>query len=194
MGDEEYSITLCHGTSRHEVTVKGTMALEDLSRMIEELTDVLHTSQKIIHRGKTLSRGEASLASYGVGPGAKLMVLGKKHEPEDSATFHAVLKIEESCIKVERRLYDTMPEVEGISQGYMEARLCGEVLTRHKKQMLAVNEDFMRHLEELDSISFSETDARARQRRKTLVKKIQQLMEQCDRVQDNINQLMVKYT
>lgn len=38
------------------------------------------------------------------------------------------------------------------------------------------------------------TDARARQRRKALVKKIQQLMEQCDRVQDNINQLMVKYT
>lgn len=64
-------------------------------------------------------------------------------------------QIEESCIKVERRLYDTMPEVEGISQGYMEARLCGEALTRHKKQMLAVNEDFMRHLEELDSISFS---------------------------------------
>lgn len=64
-------------------------------------------------------------------------------------------QIEESCTKVERRLYDTMPEVEGISQGYMEARLCGEALTRHKKQMLAVNEDFMRHLEELDSISFS---------------------------------------
>lgn len=47
-----------------------------------------------------------------------------------------------------------MPEVEGISQGYMEARLCGEALTRLRKQMLAVNEDFMRHLEQLDGIPF----------------------------------------
>lgn len=64
-------------------------------------------------------------------------------------------QIEESCNKVERRLNDAVPEVEGISQGYMEPRLCGESLSRLKKQMLGVNEDFMRHLEELDSISFS---------------------------------------
>lgn len=62
---------------------------------IEELTDVLHNSQKIIHRGKTLSRTEATLASFGVGPGAKLMVLGKKHDQEDNASFQAVLKV--SC-------------------------------------------------------------------------------------------------
>lgn len=39
-----------------------------------------------------------------------------------------------------------------------------------------------------------ETDMRARQRRKALVKKIQELMEQCDRVQENVNQLMTNYT
>lgn len=36
----------------------------------------------------------------------------------------------------------------------MEARLCGEALTRLRKQLLCVNEDFMRHLEQLDSIDF----------------------------------------
>lgn len=66
-------------------------------------------------------------------------------------------QIEESCGKVERRLYDAMPEVEGISQGYVEARLCGEALTRLRKQLLGVNEDFMRHLEQLDGIPFQVT-------------------------------------
>ncbi|KAK8386856.1 hypothetical protein O3P69_017941 [Scylla paramamosain] len=195
MGDEEYSITLCHGTSRHDVLVKGTLTLEELSRTIEELTDVLHNSQKIIHRGKTLSRGEATLASCGVGPGAKLMVLGKKHEHEDnSINFKAVLKIEESCSKVERRLNDAIPEVEGISQGYMDPQLCGEALTKLRKQLLAVNEDFMRHLEQLDGIDFQETDVRARQRRKALVKRIQELMERCDREHEHINKLLLNYT
>lgn len=55
---------------------------------------MLHNSQKIIHRGKTLSRNEATLASCGVGPGAKLMVLGKKQEHDDNnASFQAVLKV-----------------------------------------------------------------------------------------------------
>lgn len=36
----------------------------------------------------------------------------------------------------------------------MEARLCGEALTRLRKQLLGVNEDFMRHLEQLDGIDF----------------------------------------
>ncbi|KAG0706854.1 BAG family molecular chaperone regulator 1 [Chionoecetes opilio] len=195
MGDEEYSITLCHGTSRHEVVVRGTMTLEDLASMIEELTNVLHNSQKIIHRGKTLSQREVTLASCGVGPGAKLMVLGRKHEHEDNnVNFQAVLKIEESCIKVERRLNDIVPDVEGISQGYVEARLCGEALTRLRKQLLCVNEDFMRHLEQLDGVNLQETDVRARQRRKALVKKIQKFMERCDQVQENIDQLMLSYT
>lgn len=36
----------------------------------------------------------------------------------------------------------------------MDPRLCGEALTKLRKQLLAVNEDFMRHLEQLDGIDF----------------------------------------
>lgn len=52
-------------------------------------------------------------------------------------------------------------------------------------------------VEHYDDASVSlnqETDVRARQHRKALVKKIQELMERCDRTHEDINQLMLNYT
>ncbi|XP_063609523.1 BAG family molecular chaperone regulator 1-like isoform X1 [Penaeus indicus] len=194
MGDAEYNILLCHGSSKYEVVVWGAMTLADLASKIEAVTHISQASQKIIFKGKNLVDPGVTLASYGIGPGAKVMVLGKKFDPEDDASYQAVAQIDNSCSAVEKKLNDLLPEVDSIANGYMEPHLCGEALGKLKKQLLGVNEEFMRLLERLDGISFEENQAPARQKRKSVVQRIQHLMERTDQVQENINHLIKSYS
>ncbi|KAK8748928.1 hypothetical protein OTU49_015601 [Cherax quadricarinatus] len=193
MGDPMYRIILCHGPNKHEILVWGAMTLGELTHKIEEVTHIPHCNQKIIFKGRNLTEYNVALATYGISSGAKIMVLGKRFDPEDDANYQAVVQIDHSCTRVERTLFDIIPQVDGISGGYLESRLCGETLGRLRKQLLAVNEEFMRLLEQLDSISFEENQTPARQKRKSVVKRIQQLMEKSDQVHENINQLRLKY-
>ncbi|XP_069177084.1 BAG family molecular chaperone regulator 1 isoform X2 [Procambarus clarkii] len=193
MGDPMYPIILCHGPNKHEILVWGAMTLGELANKIDEVTRIPHSNQKIIFKGRNLADHDITLATYGISSGTKVMVLGKKFDPEEDANFQAVVQIDHSCTRVERTLFDIIPQVDGISGGYLESRLCGETLGRLRKQLLAVNEEFMRLLEQLDSICFEETQTPARQKRKSVVKRIQQLMEKSDQLHENINQLRLKY-
>ncbi|XP_042225009.1 uncharacterized protein LOC121868431 isoform X2 [Homarus americanus] len=150
MGDQEYHILLCHGPNKYEIVVWGTMTLEELTHKIETVTHILQSNQKILFKGKNLTDCNMTLASYGVGPGMKVMVLGKKFDPEDDLNYQAVVQIDQSCTRVERTLCDIIPQVDGISGGYLESSLCGETLGRLRNRLLTVNEEFMRLLEQLD--------------------------------------------
>ncbi|XP_071528609.1 BAG family molecular chaperone regulator 1-like isoform X1 [Panulirus ornatus] len=194
MGDQEYPILLCHGPNKYEVVVWGAMTLGELTLKIEAATHIPPPSQKIIFKGRNLTDCNVTLASYGIGPGSKVMVLGKRFDPEEDANYQAIVQIEQSCSRVEKTLCDIIPQVDGISGGYLESRLCGEALCKLRKQLLGVNEEFMRLLEQLDGISFEENQTLARQKRKSVVKRIQQSMEKSDQVHENINQLRLKYT
>ncbi|KAG7167582.1 BAG family molecular chaperone regulator 1-like [Homarus americanus] len=119
MGDQEYHILLCHGPNKYEI-------------VIETVTHILQSNQKILFKGKNLTDCNMTLASYGVGPGMKVMVLGKKFDPEDDLNYQAV-------------------------------------------------------------VQDNQNQTPARQKRKSVVKRIQQLMEKSDQVHENINQLRLKY-
>ncbi|XP_064093742.1 BAG family molecular chaperone regulator 1-like [Macrobrachium nipponense] len=194
MGDEEYRILLCHGSNKYELTVCGPMTLTDLSQKIEAATGILHMSQKIIFKGKNLTEPGITLAEYGISPGSKVMVLGKKFDPSEDTDYQAVVEIENSCSRVESKLNDIIPQVNGIHNGYLDSKHCGEALGKLRKELLGVNEDFMRLLEQLDGLSFEEGQGPARQKRKSLVKKIQQLMERSDQLHEDINHLIKSYS
>ncbi|KAK7071180.1 hypothetical protein SK128_027740 [Halocaridina rubra] len=194
MGDAEYKILLCHGSNKYELTVYGNMTLNEVCQKVEAVTGILQSGQKIIFKGKNLCDVEKTLISYGINPGAKIMVLGKRFDPSDDADYQAVVTIETSCSSVERRLCEIIPQVNNINDGCIDAKTCGEALGKLRKQLLAVNEDFMRLLEQLDGLSFEASQGPARQKRKLVVQKIQQLMERSDQVHENINHLIKSYS
>lgn len=78
--------------------------------------------------------------------------------------------------------------------GLMEAQECRRELVRFRKELTSANERLMCHLEQLDAIDFQSTDYQDRQRKKIQVKKILNLMDQFDKMQENINQLMLNCT
>lgn len=127
--------------------------------------------------------------------GCTSAMLNSQHDPEDNGNLQTVMKIKDSCIKLEKHITDdVLPKVGRISLGLMEAQECRRELVRFRKELTSANERLMCHLEQLDAIDFQSTDYQDRQRKKIQVKKILNLMDQFDKMQENINQLMLNCT
>ena len=66
------------GGQKYDISVAASSTLRDLFDAVSRATDVEPKSLKIIHRGKSLSYDETSLADVRMTNGAKLMALGRK--------------------------------------------------------------------------------------------------------------------
>ena len=66
------------GGQKYAISVAASSTLRDLFEAVSRATDVEPKSLKIIHRGKSLSYDETSLADVRMTNGAKLMALGRK--------------------------------------------------------------------------------------------------------------------
>ncbi|CAL4069353.1 unnamed protein product [Meganyctiphanes norvegica] len=151
---------------------------------------IQESSQKIIFKGRNLNDMNATLMTYGIKECAKVMVLGKQSDPEDDEMYQAVMKIEQSCSSVELNQSEVIRHVESIASLAQEGkRPSREELDKLKKELLLFNEEFMRLLERLDGLSFQDNQAPAKQKRKSLVKKIQQLMDKTDALNERILQI-----
>ncbi|XP_076056462.1 BAG family molecular chaperone regulator 1-like isoform X2 [Oratosquilla oratoria] len=189
MEEQEYRILICQGSERHQVAVRQSMTVRDLSKIIEDRLSVLQSGQKIIHRGKTLTCLDDTLGSCRIYPDDKVLVLGRKFDPESDEMFQAVAKVDASVNNAEKKFVEIVSEVNGIKLGYLAPELHKEAKAKLSKRLLGVTEELMRMLEELDGLSIQEDHSAARQKRKTVVKRIQQLMDRTDQVQDNVKQL-----
>lgn len=117
------------------------------------------------------------------------------HEQEDSGSFQTVEKIKESCIKIEKHLKDdVLPKVASISSGLVEPQECMDELLRLKRVLMLADEHLMRHLEQLDTIVFEDTDFHGRLNKTLLLNRIQSVMDQFDTALVEINQLMQVYS
>lgn len=170
--------------------VSNGMTLLQLSQKIETILNIQESSQKIIFKGRQLTDINTNLISYGIKEGAKVMVLGKQMNPEEDEMYQAVMKIEQSCSSVELSQSGVIKHVESLASLASEGkRPTREELEKLKKELLVFNEEFMRLLERLDGLSFQDNQAPAKQKRKSLVKKIQQLMDKTDALNERILQL-----
>ncbi|KAK3876577.1 hypothetical protein Pcinc_018641 [Petrolisthes cinctipes] len=198
MGDREYPIILCHGPTKQELIVSGDMTVQDLVVKVEEMTQVPRGHQKILHKGRNLVNSSSNLSQLGVGQGAKVMILGKinpqrtgveEEEEEEDKECEAVRKIDMSCTGLESTLNEVITNVNCIERNF-DTHSRGEALGRYRKNLLGINEEFMRLLEQLDGLELQEN---AKVRRKCVVRRIQTLMEKSDRVHDQINNLRGQY-
>ena len=60
----------------------------------------------------------------------------------------------ESCDGTEKKLNLVIGEIDGIKKGFLDSKLQHESLTKNNKNLLGINEELMRMLEKLDSLTF----------------------------------------
>ncbi|XP_069814365.1 BAG family molecular chaperone regulator 1 isoform X2 [Dendropsophus ebraccatus] len=166
--------------------------VEDMALCVEKITGVPLASQKLIYKGKSLKEMDQTLSSMGIKNGCKVMLIGKKNCPEEESELKKLKDLEKSVEQIASKLEDVNKELSGIQKGFLSKSLQVEALGKLDKRIKTTVEQFMKILEQIDSMTMPENFSDCRMKRKGLVKKVQGLLAQCDTVEGNISQEMDK--
>ena len=123
--------------------------MKDASTTVKEVGRLTHVT--VWMNEKYLKTFQAGLKT-----GSKIMVLGKKFDPEGDAVYKEVVGVETKLIEAEGRLAGLEGEVQGITAGHLDRVLHGEALKKIQKRLRGSSEELMRMMESLDSISLTE--------------------------------------
>uniref|UniRef100_A0A2K6FUJ1 BAG family molecular chaperone regulator 1 n=1 Tax=Propithecus coquereli TaxID=379532 RepID=A0A2K6FUJ1_PROCO len=172
------TLTVTHSNEKHDLHVTPQQGssepiVQDLAQVVEEATGVPLPFQKLIFKGKSLKEMETPLSALGIQNGCRVMLIGKK---------------EKSVEKIADQLEELNKEFAGIQQGFLAKDLQAEALCKLDRRVKATIEQFMKILEEIDTLILPENFKDSRLKRKGLVKKVQAFLAECDTVEQNICQ------
>lgn len=190
-------VTITHGSDKHKLQVVAEEehdepTLQDMALSVEKITGVPLASQKLIYKGKSLKEMEQTLSALGIKNGCKVMLIGKKNCPEEESELKKLKDLEKSVEQIAGKLEDVNKELSGIQKGFLNKSLQVEALGKLDKRIKTTVEQFMKVLEQIDSMTIPENFSDSRMKKKGLVKKVQGLLAQCDTVEGNISQEMDK--
>lgn len=190
-------VTITHGSEKHKLQVvaeeeNDEPTLQDMALSVEKVTGVPLASQKLIYKGKSLKEMEQTLSALGIKTGCKVMLIGKKNCPEEESELKKLKDLEKSVEQIASKLEDVNKELSGIQKGFLSKSLQAEALGKLDKRIKTTVEQFMKVLEQIDSMTMPENFSDSRMKKKGLVKKVQGLLAQCDTVEGNISQEMDK--
>ncbi|XP_023571853.1 BAG family molecular chaperone regulator 1, partial [Octodon degus] len=187
------SVTVTHSSEKHDLHVTAQQGrtepiVQDLAQAVEEATGVPLPFQKLIFKGKSLKEMEMPLSALGIQSGCRVMLIGEKSNPEEEVELKKLKNLEKSVEKIADHLEELNKELTGIQQGFLAKDLQAEALCKLDRKVKATIEQFMKILEEIDTMILPENFKDSRLRRKGLVKKVQAFLAECDTVEENICQ------
>ncbi|KAM5331944.1 BAG family molecular chaperone regulator 1 [Glossophaga mutica] len=187
------SVTVTHSNEKHDLYVTPQQGcseptVQDLAQIVEEATGVPLPFQKLIFKGKSLKEMEKPLSALGLQNGCRVMLIGKKNSPEEEVELKKLKDLEKSVEKIANQLEELNKELSGIQQGFLATDLQAEALCKLNKRVKATIEQFMKILEEIDTLILPENFKDSRLKRKGLVKRVQAFLAECDTVEQNICQ------
>ncbi|KAG8518439.1 BAG family molecular chaperone regulator 1 [Galemys pyrenaicus] len=187
------SAFLSPGNEKHDLHVTPQQGcseplVQDLAQVVEEVTGVPLSFQKLIFKGKSLKEMEQPLSAIGIQNGCRVMLIGKKNSAEEEIELKKLKDLEKSVEKIANQLEELNKELTGIQQGFLAKDLQAEALSKLNRRVKATIEHFMKILEEIDTLILPENFKDSRLKRKGLVKKIQAFLAECDTVEQNICQ------
>nr|XP_033786535.1 BAG family molecular chaperone regulator 1 isoform X2 [Geotrypetes seraphini] len=193
----ELSIIVSHGSEKHkiQIPVQGENVeptLQDMALVVEQVTGVPVSFQKLIYKGKSLKEMEQPLSVLGIKNGCRVMLIGKRNSPEEDAELKKLKDLEKSVKQTADKLEEVTKELTGIQKGFLSKSLQAEALNKLDKRIKSTVEQFMKILEEIDTLNVPENFNDCKLKRKGLVKKVQGFLAQCDTVEGNIGQEMDK--
>ncbi|XP_071077498.1 BAG family molecular chaperone regulator 1 isoform X1 [Desmodus rotundus] len=151
------SVTVTHSNEKHDLHVISQQGcseptVQDLARVVEEATGVPLPFQKLIFKGKSLKEMEKPLSALGLQNGCRIMLIGKKNSPEEEVELKKLKDLEKSVEKIANQLEELNKELSGIQQGFLATDLQAEALCKLNKRVKATIEQFMKILEEIDTL------------------------------------------
>ncbi|KAI5104070.1 BAG family molecular chaperone regulator 1 [Silurus meridionalis] len=186
MADSTLTVTVSHGSSKHNISLTGQdgseLTVKHLSEALAQTTGVPQASQKIIFKGKSLKEMEESLSSLGIKQGCKLMMIGKRNSPEEEAELRKLKDIEKSVEQTAKKL----------EKGFLAKDLQAEALNKLDHRVKLASEQFMKILEDIDSLTVPENFSDCRMKKKGLVKTVQGFLAQCDKIEAGISDHLAK--
>ncbi|CAH1240370.1 BAG family molecular chaperone regulator 1-like [Branchiostoma lanceolatum] len=194
-------LLIVHGSQKHNIDVcvpedEGNQALrvEHLALAAWKTTGVPVQNQRLIYKGKSLKDPEKTLQEMGLKDGAKVMMIGKKHNPEEEAELKSLEEVDKAQEAVEKKLTGMSEELEGMEKGFLEESLMTESLPKLEKRLGLSTEELMKMLERLDSTIIHESHIDAKKKRKSVVQRIQVLLDRCDNLLTRTRQVKTKST
>ncbi|KAL6083228.1 hypothetical protein STEG23_022505 [Scotinomys teguina] len=187
------SVTVTHSSEKYDLFVTPQQGssepiVQDLAQLVEEATGVPLPFQKLIFKGKSLKEMETPLSALGIQNGCRVMLIGEKSNPEEEVELKKLKDLEVSVEKTANHLEELTKELSGIQQGFLAKELQAEALCKLDRKVKATIEQFMKILEEIDTMVLPENFKDSRLKRKNLVKKVQVFLAECDTVEQSICQ------
>ncbi|KAL1777155.1 BAG family molecular chaperone regulator 1 [Sigmodon hispidus] len=187
------SVTVTHSNEKYDLLVtpqqgNSEPTVQDLAQLVEEATGVPLPFQKLIFKGRSLKEMETPLSALGIQNGCRVMLIGEKSNPEEEVELKKLKDLEVSVEKTANHLEELNKELFGIQQGFLAKELQAEALCKLDRKVKATIEQFMKILEEIDTMVLPENFKDSRLKRKNLVKKVQVFLAKCDTVEQYIDQ------
>ena len=89
------------GRNKHHISICARSTLAELMEKVEELTEIPASGQKLICQAKTLTANDphkTTLATCNLINGSKVMVLGRKVDPENDPSYQKIKAIEKNIL------------------------------------------------------------------------------------------------
>jgi len=167
--------------------------VEDLANLAAQLAEVPLGSQRFIFKGQSLTEFSQPLLSLGIKKGSKVMLIGKKFDPFEEENMKAILATEKKADDIEKRLTEHLEELSGLEKGFLQPDLVPKALEKLTRKIQGVSEDFMKTLESLDGLIIDPSLQQAKAKKKSLVQRIQVLLDKTDDSTSKIGTLKEKY-
>ncbi|KAK7810621.1 hypothetical protein U0070_022957 [Myodes glareolus] len=153
------SVTVTHSNERYDLLVtpqqgNSEPCVQDLAQLVEDATGVPLPFQKLIFKGKSLKEMETPLSALGIQNGCRVMLIGEKSNPEEEVELKKLKDLEVSVEKTAHHLEGLTKELSGIQQGFLAKELQAEALCKLDRKVKATIEQFMKILEEIDTMVF----------------------------------------
>jgi len=180
-----------HNIATYDLEFAEDATIQNLGEKILELTGVPISGQKLICSGRQLTKDMAvTLAEAGLKTGSKVMILGKKYDPEQEESYKEILELEKKCKNVERKMLEVSDEIEGISKGHLDKKLHTEALKNIEKKVRNSNEELLKLLESLDGINLTEDQKECKIKRKSVATNMNKAMDKTDDILEKLCSLM----
>ena len=166
-----------------------------LMNSVTEFTGVPIKSQKLICQGKNLTSCNIdtdSLNNLRVVHGSKIMVLGRKEDPEGDEAFKKIADIERKSFEISQKFIEIQNQVRDIENGHLPREHHLQALKDLEKKCKMCSESWMKTLETLDGIELNPDQSMAKNKRKAVANSTNANMDAAEEVIQKIYQLRTK--
>jgi len=188
-------IQLKYGSAKIPVSISEGSTLSELMEVVAKETDVPSARQKLILNGRALTSmdHEKSLQECGVINFSKIMVLGKRYDPEEDELYKQIENVEKKSLEIDAKLAEVEVEFRDIENGHLAEEHHEKALKGLLKRCRSGTEEFMRLLEKLDAMRFDEHQSESKNKRKRVVDQVNKWLDKNDTLLTKIEEVFEKF-